>query len=72
VFTGTLGRISRPDAEELVRSRGGKATSSVSARTDYVVAGPGAGSKLETANRLKVTVLDENGFWDLVEGRAPA
>ena len=72
VFTGTLERISRPDAEELVRSRGGKATSSVSARTDYVVAGPGAGSKLETANRLKVTVLDENGFWELVEGGAPA
>lgn len=72
VFTGTLERISRPDAEELVRSRGGKATSGVSARTDYVVAGPGAGSKLDTANRLKVTVLDEDGFWDLVEGRAPA
>ena len=72
VFTGTLERISRPDAEELVRSRGAKATSSVSARTDYVVAGPGAGTKLETAHRLKVTVLDEDGFWDLVEGRASA
>jgi DNA ligase (NAD+) len=66
VFTGSLERISRPEAEELVRRHGGKATSSVSSRTDYVVAGAGAGSKLDTAQRLKVTVLDEDGFWQLV------
>jgi DNA ligase (NAD+) len=48
---------------------GGRASGSVSARTDYVVAGPGAGSKLEKAERLKVAVLTEAEFVDLV-GRA--
>ncbi|MFZ0215243.1 MAG: NAD-dependent DNA ligase LigA [Candidatus Dormiibacterota bacterium] len=71
VVTGTLERASRPELEELIRSRGGKAASSVSARTDYLVAGPGAGSKLEKAQRLKVPVLDEAAFWALAEGETP-
>ncbi len=71
VFTGTLETMSRPDAEALVRRLGGKAGSSVSAKTDYVVAGPGAGSKLERARRLKVAILDEEQFLALVEGRLP-
>jgi len=62
VFTGTLETISRPDAEALVKKLGGKAAGSVSAKTDYVVAGPGAGSKLEKAQKLKLTILDEGQF----------
>jgi DNA ligase (NAD+) len=66
VFTGTLETMSRPDAEELVRRLGGKAVSSVSSKTDYVVAGPGAGSKLERAQKLKLAVLDEEQFIALI------
>jgi DNA ligase (NAD+) len=68
VFTGTLETMSRPDAEAMVRRLGGKAAGSVSAKTDYVVAGPGAGSKLEKAQKLKVAVLDEEQFKALLPG----
>jgi len=61
VFTGALS-MPRPEAEKLVRERGGKATSSVSKRTDYVVAGEDAGSKLEKANKLGVKVITEEEF----------
>ncbi len=66
VFTGTLTALSRPDAEAMVRRLGGKAASSVSAKTDFVVAGQAAGSKLEKAQRLKLQVLDEAAFLKLV------
>jgi len=66
VFTGTLETMSRPDAEELVRRLGGKAASSVSSKTDYVVAGPGAGSKLDRAQKLKLAILDEEQFLALI------
>jgi DNA ligase (NAD+) len=66
VFTGTMDGMGRPEAEALVRRLGGKAASSVSSKTDYVVAGPGAGSKLEKAQKLKLTILDEQQFLELI------
>ena len=69
VFTGTMETMSRPDAEALVRRMGGKAASSVSAKTDYVVAGPGAGSKLERAQKLKLAILDEEQFLALLQAK---
>jgi DNA ligase (NAD+) len=62
VFTGTLEHRSREEAEALARSLGAKVTGAVSAKTDLVVAGPGAGSKLEKARQLGVKVVDEDAF----------
>jgi DNA ligase (NAD+) len=59
VLTGTLPTLSRPQATELVERAGGKVTSSVSKATDLVVAGEEAGSKLEKATQLGITVIDE-------------
>ena len=70
VFTGTMTRMTRPQAEELVRSLGGRAAGTVSSKTDYVVAGEAAGSKLDKAQRLKVPVLTEDGFLELI-GQQP-
>jgi DNA ligase (NAD+) len=68
VVTGTLPEFSRSEAEEAIRAAGGHAASSVSAKTDYVVAGEKAGSKLAKAEQLGVTVLDEDGLRRLLEG----
>jgi len=62
VLTGTLERMSRNEAAEKIRTLGGNVSSSVSRKTHYVVAGPGAGSKLEDAQALGVPVLDEDRF----------
>jgi DNA ligase (NAD+) len=67
VFTGGLARSSRDEAKRMVEALGGRATSSVSKHTDYVVAGTDAGSKLDEAKRLGVTVLTEEEFSSLIE-----
>jgi DNA ligase (NAD+) len=66
VFTGTLTKRSREEAEALVASHGGKAGSSVSKKTSYVVVGEDPGSKFEKAKSLKVPILDEAQFDKLV------
>ena len=67
VFTGALEQFTRLDAQEMVERLGGRAVNSVSKKTDYVVAGPGAGSKLNKARELGVTILTENEFLNLVK-----
>jgi DNA ligase (NAD+) len=67
VVTGSLVGFSRDSAKEAILSRGGKAASSVSKKTDYVVVGESAGSKADKAEELGVTILDEEGFAALLE-----
>ena len=67
VLTGTLGSMGRDDAKERIEAAGGKVTGSVSKKTDYVVAGSEAGSKLDRATELGIRVLDENEFLKLLE-----
>jgi len=71
VVTGTLPTLSRDQATEVVREAGGKVTGSVSAKTDYVVAGESPGSKLDKAKKLGVAVIDEAELLRLA-GRADA
>ena len=67
VVTGTLSDMTRDEAKALIQSRGGKATGSVSKKTDYVVLGENPGSKADKAEQLGVTILDENKFKKLIE-----
>ena len=69
VVTGTLARYTRQEAEAAIQQAGGRAASSVSKKTDYLVAGEEAGSKLAKAEKLGVTVLDEASFEQLLSGR---
>ncbi len=69
VFTGTLQSMSRQEAESLIEQLGGKASGSVSKKTDFVVAGTEAGSKLEKAQKLNVRILSEEEFLKMA-GRA--
>ena len=66
VLTGTLPTLTRTQAEELIRMHGGKTSSSVSKKTDMVLAGEAAGSKLDKANQLGVKVVDEISFLELI------
>jgi DNA ligase (NAD+) len=68
VLTGTLPDLTREQATERIGMAGGKVTSSVSRKTDYLVAGASPGSKLEKAERLGVAVLDEDGLLELLGG----
>jgi DNA ligase (NAD+) len=67
VLTGSLRTFTRPEASELVRSLGGTVTGSVSKKTDLVIAGDDAGSKLQKAEQLGITIIDEAEFRALVD-----
>ena len=67
VLTGTLPTLKRNDAKEIIEKRGGKATSSVSKSTSFVLAGEEAGSKLTKANDLGIKVIDEEKFLQLID-----
>ena len=72
VLTGTLPTLSRDAAQALIEAAGGKVSGSVSKKTDYVVAGSDAGSKLEKAQSLNVAIIDEMGLLDLLASASPA
>jgi DNA ligase (NAD+) len=68
VLTGALPTLSRDEAKDLLQAAGAKVAGSVSRKTDYVVAGSDAGSKLDKARELGVAVLDEQGLRELLDG----
>jgi len=67
VITGSLESLSRSEAKELIQKFGGRASSFVSPKTDYLVAGDKAGSKLQTAQKLSIKILNEKEFIDMID-----
>ena len=66
VFTGTLEKFNRKKAKEIVESHGGRTSSTISKKTDYLVAGPGSGSKKDKAKTLGIDIINENEFEKLI------
>jgi len=71
VVTGSLEQFTRDSVKEAIIARGGKASGSVSKKTDYVVVGENAGSKADKAEQLGVPILDEAGFEELIANGPP-
>ena len=69
VFTGTLPTLGRAEAKTMAQDVGAKVSGSVSKKTDYVIAGAEAGSKLEKAQQLGVTVIDEAEFLSMIQDK---
>ena len=67
VLTGTLPTLKRSEAQKIIEQYGGKASSSVSKKTSYVLAGEQAGSKLDKANTLGIKIIDENEFMEMIK-----
>jgi DNA ligase (NAD+) len=68
VLTGSLPTLTRNQARDLITAAGGRVTSSVTRKTDYVVAGQDPGSKYQQAERLEIPILDENALQQLLNG----
>jgi DNA ligase (NAD+) len=66
VLTGTLPNLSRDSAKEMIETAGGKVSGSVSKKTDFIIAGSEAGSKLDKAQALGLVILDEAGLLELL------
>ncbi|MBV9392452.1 MAG: NAD-dependent DNA ligase LigA, partial [Verrucomicrobia bacterium] len=69
VITGTLGKP-RGEIEQIIRRNGGRVSGNLSRKTDYLLVGNEAGSKLEKANKLGVKIIDEMNFWKMIEGKS--
>jgi DNA ligase (NAD+) len=73
VITGRLEMMSRAEVQDQIKERGGKVTSSVTKKTDYLVTGTEPGSKLDKAKRIGIHILDEDQFSELInKGIVPA